>query len=958
MTDTTHELIGRERELAELAGAFDAAREGAGGIELLSGEAGVGISRLAAEALGRSGFDTLTGRAREGGTPSYGPIAAALRDCVRAHPDLPTRCGPLGTHLALLLPELGEAPAGASPDTLVEAIAGAMSARSQQAPTALFLDDLQWADTATLELLPRLDERIEGERVLILATYRSDEIQSSHALRRLRNTLRRRRRLREVALGPLTRTETAALIERIVGADPSPELIDVVYTQTQGFPLYVEELTGALAEGRRLMPADKGMGLAPGEAVPIPESVRDAVLLKIDALSADARTLVEAAAVLGTSFDMDEVFRLAGREGGFDELVERGIIRETGSGRAAFRHAITREAVLEEVGWTQRRTLHRTAAGMLSASGAPPEVIAGHWLEAKAFDRACEALLESAERSRRLHAFKDAARAIDRALSVWPDGQHEHERVGALESLAHCAQLSGHFSEAVRALREVAGHPLVVADGARRAEAQRALATVYQLQGAWERTVEVRRAAADGFEAAGLPGEAAVEWLALAGRYTAALKYDAALEAAGNAVSRAWTGQRWDVRARAMGLEGNILAMQGRFEEGRNRVHEGLSLALEHNLTEAASDVYRRLGSVHEFNSDYAGARDAYFTAVDFCRDRGVDAAAHTCLGCVSYIVYRTGEWKRTLEVCREILAQGDVQPGARAIADGVTGLVRAQRGEARQARRLLQSALDISTRFELTVMELAILYGLAVASENDDDGDAADRYYRQLLDRWRATEERHDIIPWLCWAATFFSSRGDAEGATMCAEELASIAAETGSPEALAGLAHALGETALMQERAEEAAAQFEQALEHLSKLEVPLEQALARFRAGVAWRDAGQGRKAVESMTAAYRIARKLGARPLAARIAAQLETLGEKVEEGRHPDTAKKKRRAGLTRRQVEITRLIATGLTNKEIAQQLYLSPRTVDMHVSNILDRLDCRSRTEAAGRARELGVID
>ena len=114
----------------------------------------------------------------------------------------------------------------------------------------------------------------------------------------------------------------------------------------------------------------------------------------------------------------------------------------------------------------------------------------------------------------------------------------------------------------------------------------------------------------------------------------------------------------------------------------------------------------------------------------------------------------------------------------------------------------------------------------------------------------------------------------------------------------------------------------------------------------------------EALPHLNTAYRGARNLGMRPLAARIAAHLEGLGATVEEQRSPEAPERQRQGGLTRRQSEIARLIAEGLTNKEIAGRLYLSPRTVEMHVANILDRLDCRSRSEAVARAAELGLLD
>lgn len=153
------------------------------------------------------------------------------------------------------------------------------------------------------------------------------------------------------------------------------------------------------------------------------------------------------------------------------------------------------------------------------------------------------------------------------------------------------------------------------------------------------------------------------------------------------------------------------------------------------------------------------------------------------------------------------------------------------------------------------------------------------------------------------------------------------------------------------------EAVSQFERSLEHFEQLETPYDQARAGWRLGAAHVAAGSTESAIRCLTGAYRIARKLGARPLATRIAGDLKAIGAPVEEGRGAHPAGRADAGGLTRRQLEVARLVADGLTNKEIAHKLYLSTRTVDMHVANILDRLDCRSRSEAVRKAGELGLL-
>jgi DNA-binding NarL/FixJ family response regulator len=142
------------------------------------------------------------------------------------------------------------------------------------------------------------------------------------------------------------------------------------------------------------------------------------------------------------------------------------------------------------------------------------------------------------------------------------------------------------------------------------------------------------------------------------------------------------------------------------------------------------------------------------------------------------------------------------------------------------------------------------------------------------------------------------------------------------------------------------------------LAEVEAPFERALTQARAGTALIAAGEQELGAERLSSAYRTFRKLGARPFANRTAADLEDAGERVDQRLGRRAARDLDRGGLTRRELEILRLVAVGRTNREIAHQLFLNPRTVDMHVRNMLTKLGCRSRTEATGRAHELGLLE
>src|SRR5436190_3888349 len=272
-------LVGRRAELARLGAALDRARQGTGGIVLLSGDAGVGKTRLIGE-LARNEADALVlqGAAGQTGTAPYGVVVAALRSGLRANPKALDGCGPLAAHLAMILPELGPPAESSDRATLIEAIRCALAHLAADRPILLILDDLQSSDEATLELLSALAEPLAELSALVLAVYRSDGLPRDHSLRRLRHELRRAGRLDELALGPLGSDEVAALLGSVLGAPPAPSLVHGVFESTQGTPFFVEELAAALRLSGALTNSAIGLELDSTTAIPVPDTVRDAVL--------------------------------------------------------------------------------------------------------------------------------------------------------------------------------------------------------------------------------------------------------------------------------------------------------------------------------------------------------------------------------------------------------------------------------------------------------------------------------------------------------------------------------------------------------------------------------------------------------------------------------------------------------------------------------------------------------
>jgi DNA-binding CsgD family transcriptional regulator len=945
-------LVGRETERAHLSHAIERAREGAGGLLLLSGDAGIGKTRLAEEVATAASLPVLRGAASSTAVAPYGPLVAVLRGYLRSRPGGLAACGVLRPHLALMLPELGEQAATSDRPTIFEAVRCAFATVVAEGPVIVLLDDLQWSDDATLELLAALAPMLDEMPLLAIAAYRSDGLSRDHMLRWLRNELRRGGGLSELVLGPLDREEISQMLTQLLPGRPSPALVRALHDRTQGVPFFVDELARSLLASGRLQEGSHGFELGGAGEVPVPDTVRDAVLMGASQLSDQARAAAEGAAVAGQAFDLQLVAELTS-EAGLAELIHRGLIHEEDGGRAAFRHALSWEAFYSDVPWLRRRALHLRVAEALEASDGQNMEIATHWLGAREPGRAREVLVQAARESEAVHAYRDAAGAGRQALELWPGDEDVDARNELLERYARCAERAGQLTEAIKGWRELATIRSSRGESVAFADAQRRLAAVYELNGEREAAFSARRLAVQELSGNGRPADAAIERLAMANHRRIGAKYSDAIELARTAADEASAAERPDLRARALGLEGVARAKRGDFEEGLETVRTGLALALEHDFTAVAAELYQRLGMVLYDSADYRRAEEALDAALGLCRIDGDAATELACVTCLVYVLRERGEWSRAGEISRELIAADN----AAWVAQGLLGVIHGFQGKLASARRMLVSSLTTSEPAGHYHMRVDTTAGLAYVAAAEGAEDEAAEHCRTLLASWEASEDRHFCIWGLHWAAAFLSRRGDRASVHDCVQALTRIASDTGHAYALGALAHSIGESALLEGDSDTAAEQLSRAVEIYRGLEVPFERAQVELRAGVALAAAGEREPALERLHDAYRTARKLGARPLASEAAGAVAALGESVTRRLGVRATADGEGAGLSRRELEVVRLIAVGRTNREVAQELFLSPRTVDMHVRNILRKLDCRSRVEAAHRAGELGLL-
>jgi DNA-binding SARP family transcriptional activator/predicted ATPase len=434
-------LVGRRAELAELERALDRSQGGRGAVVLVAGEPGVGKTRLATELVQRAGVRGVAvawGRCYEGeGAPAFWPWTQVLRMLIgdRDAEALRSMVGPAAAELAHVVPELreafpdseGSATEGYDPEKarfrLYETVCRLMAALADRGSLLVVLDDLHWADPASLQLLGFVATQLAGCRVMVVGTYRDTEVDSSHPLGATLAALARHGATR-VALGGLRRVEVGQFVTAATGVAPDSSLVTRLWDRTDGNPFFVGQLV-RLLETRG---GDAAM-LATELATEVPGGVRDVIRHRVGLLPEDTAQVLKLAAVVGRDFEMDVLARVVG--GDEEDVLARvetalraGLVIEQPEtvGRCRFVHALVRETLYDELSALRRARLHRRVGEALEDRGrADPLELAHHFWQAQpagAAGKALEHAMRAADHAIAHLAYEQAEEQLRRALEL------------------------------------------------------------------------------------------------------------------------------------------------------------------------------------------------------------------------------------------------------------------------------------------------------------------------------------------------------------------------------------------------------------------------------------------------------------------------------------------------------------------------------------------------------------
>jgi DNA-binding CsgD family transcriptional regulator len=989
-------LIGRTPDLALLQLCIERVKSGKGQVVLLCGEAGIGKSRLVAEIKTEAfalGFQLLQGNCfpRDRSFP-YAPLLDLLRSMflTSSSAQIDALVGPFARELAPLLPDVIHL----FPDLIVlpplpsldpeqekrrlfAAMAHVFLSQAAERPLLLVVEDVHWSDDTSLEFLQYLARRCATQPLLVLLTYRSDEVHPtlSHWLA----GLDREHLGQEVALTRLTRGETGAMLQAIfdLGRPAQGEFQDTIYTLTEGNPFFIEEILKSLIATGEISFTDGAWDRKPLGELHIPRSIADAVQQRSDHLSASARHVLLLAAVAGRRFDFALLQQVTHHDEQqlltlMKELMAAQLVIEESAEQFAFRHALTRQAIYAQLLVRERKALHRTMAetmeslyvGALEAHLAD---LAYHFSEASLWEKALSYAQQAGETAQRLYAPRAAieqfTRALDAAnhLALAPRAALYHARGQAYETLGEFAQARHDFEQALGAAYEahdgVAEWQSLLDLGALWAERD------YQQAGAYfRRAIELARALADPKLLAHSLNRLGNWYLNVEQPHEALRYHQEALATFQTLSDRRGKASTLDLLGMASLLGGDLLQSAAYYEQAialmreldeRERLPSSLAnLMLCSGIYQTETLVPAAVG--------FTESQELGELALKIAGEIGQRSDEAYTLIHMAMLLGPRGEYARAQEVAQRGLAIAEEieHPQWMTAGHRVLGALYLDLLALSEAQLHLEQALALAQ--EIGSWFWTRNSSALLASVYIERGDLAQA--EALLTAVPASDappqtQAHRLIWYV--RAQLALAQGKADRVLAITEQLFASAVHVAGEQSIPHLAHLRGKALATLNRPAEA----ETVLQAAQAGAVTQDLRPLLWRIAIDLGNLYQAQRRDEEAEYARAFAQEL-IKDLAAPIpdpALRTHFLQQATALLPHQDPLSPRRAAkrafgGLTEREREVAALIAQGKTSREIAEILVVNARTIEKHIENILSKLGFTSRAQIAVWASEKGL--
>ncbi|WP_328319786.1 helix-turn-helix transcriptional regulator [Streptomyces sp. NBC_00388] len=1002
-TSVSPVFVGRADELAALGEALTRATGGEPQALLIGGEAGVGKTRLVEEfiqeACGAGAVVSVGGCVEIGadGLP-YAPFSTALRELRRHLPgEMAAAVEGQEGELARLLPELGDTSLHAHHEDgtarLFELTSRLLERIAADRTVVLVLEDLHWADASTRHLLAYLFRTLGRGRLVVVATYRADDIHRRHPLRPLLAELDRLRTVRRIELARFTRSEVRLQLAGILAAEPEPSLADEIFARSDGNAFFVEEL--AVCRGTR-------------SASGISDSLRDLLLVRVEALPEHAQRVVRFAAEGGSTVEyplLAAVARLSE-----DDLIEalraavgaNILIAAPDGGGYRFRHSLVREAVSDDLLPGERSRINRRCAEALEAdpslvrADARATRLAGYWYYAHDAAKALPAVLLASAEARRRHAYSEQLRLLERALEVWDsapadvrDGLRPMDSADAypacgletgatapsavryLDLLAEAVVAARCCGERDRALK-IAKKALRIIDGdgddalraawfwTERAKLEQSLAR----GNGWQ---EIANAQA---LVRGLP-PSAVHAQVLATAAGWAMLHEPgpdSLSAAECAVDYARLVGAEEIELGARLTLGGLLIDSGDIGTGLATMEAALKRTKELGLVAEACRAHTNLTSQLEAIGRSAEAVDVATAGSALAGTYGLQDQEAWVRANMTDSLFALGRWDEAAVCAQWVLrsAQSAKPRGNVCLRLADVALLRGEHDEA--AEQLASAHAHFGTHDPMPQHSIPLArLGLVILAAQGRLNEARELLAGAVAAGFPPGTQRYGWPLLLAAATAEADTRGLPAAGPGRLEALAlirSTAKTLATPVPLWSAYALLVSAELARADGLDRPEDWSAATAALEPLERPYELAQARQHWAGALLAHGSGRERAETLLrGSHATAERLGARPLAGEIRllaqrARLSLTEASDSTASSPgETPSAFDDFGLTSREQDVLRLVAAGRTNRQIAETLFIAPKTASVHVSNILAKLGVTGRGEAAALAHRLHLF-